>query len=153
VPFGRFIVPKLGFLTKLLHGTSLSAADAELSLAIDPIRLKQQVIYFAVTGQALQAIEENIVPWFTRTLFAEAKKISHYREDDSVNHDKEPEREFLRKIRHQLELPEYEVYEDYAEMVVQVRHSIATLTAVRQHCPLVHRMAADGTCMRDQQLD
>jgi len=120
VPFGKFMVPKLDFFSKLLHGTSVSSDDAELSLAIEPIRLKQQVIYFAVTGQALQAVEEYFLPWLMRTLFAEAKKISHFREDHSTDHDREQEKEFLRKVRHQIELPEYEVYEDYAEMVVQV---------------------------------
>jgi len=120
VPFGKFIVPKLDFFSKLLHGAPVSSDDAEVSLAIDPIRLKQQVIYFAVTGQALQAVEEYFLPWLMRTLFAGAKKIRHFREDHSMDHDREQEKEFLRKVRHQIELPEYEVYEDYAEMVVQV---------------------------------
>jgi len=123
VPFGKIIVPKLGFFSKLFHGTSLSTEDVELSLAINPIRLKQQVIYFAVTGQLLEAVQEYFVPWLKRTLFAEAKKIRHFRERNSRNDDRHHEKRFLRKVRGQFELPEYEVYEDYAQMVVQVIRS------------------------------
>ena len=79
------------------------------------MRLEQQVIYFAVTGQILQMVEEYFVPWITRKL---TKRITDTGEDSAF--DKDEEKEYLEAVRQDLELPEYEIYEDYAEMVVQV---------------------------------
>jgi len=86
------------------------------SFAVDPLRLRQQVMYFAATGQALQAIEEYFVPYIAR----KAKKVTHISEICSTEFDRTEEQDFLERVRRDVELPEYEIYEDYAEMVVQV---------------------------------
>lgn len=92
----------------------------EASFVVDSARLKQQVIYFAVTGQIVQAIEEYFVPYIARKFFSEAKRITHIGEDNITVFENEEEKVFLEKIRAEIELPEYEVFEDYDEMVVQV---------------------------------
>src|SRR5208282_4094520 len=65
------------------------------------------------------------VPYITRKFFSEAKRITHTGDDTISTFDTEEEKVFLEKVRHEIELPEYEIFEDYDEMVVQV------------HCPLV----------------
>ena len=64
-------------------------------------------------------VEEYFVPWVTRKFFSEAKRFAHI-DDDIASFDAEEEKEYLAKVRQEISLPEYEIYEDYAEMVVQV---------------------------------
>ena len=104
VPFGRQFLP-----LKLFN-----------SIAIDSVRLKQQVIYFAVAGQIFQAIEEYFGPYIKRKFFSEARRITHTSDETITAFDSEEERPFLEKVRKDLELPEYEIYEDYEEMIIQV---------------------------------
>lgn len=72
-------------------------------------------------------VEEYFFPWITRKFFSEAKRITHV-DDDISSFDTEKEKEYLAKVRREIELPEYEIYEDYAEMVVQVSLLKASLT-------------------------
>jgi anoctamin-10 len=90
------------------------------SFAVDPSRLKQQVIYFGVLGQIFQAAEEYFYPYVTRKLFSEAKRITHTGDYGAEDFDVEEQKLFLNKVRQEIELPEYEIYEDYDEMVIQV---------------------------------
>jgi anoctamin-10 len=122
VPFGDYIVPKLDFFSVVLPRLVDDKGDitSRASFAVDSSRLKQQVIYFAVTGQIVQAIEEYFVPYITRKFFSGAKRITHTGEDCISAFDRPEEKEFLEKVREEIELPEYEIYEDYDEMVVQV---------------------------------
>lgn len=73
-------------------------------------------MYLAATGQFLQAVEEYFIPYIAR----KAKKVTHISEVCSTAYDRPEERDFLDRVRRDVELPEYEIYEDYAEMVVQV---------------------------------
>lgn len=119
VPFGDYIVPKLTFFT--------TNYDSRNSFVVDRVRLEQQVIYFTVTGQLLQMVEEYLVPYITRKLFSEAKRITHIGDDTTSSFDPKEEKVFLNNVRKEIELPEYEVYEDYAEMVVQVSPYLSDL--------------------------
>ena len=60
------------------------------------------------------------MPYITRKFFSEAKRITHTGDDSIATFDTEEEKVFLEKVRSEIELPEYEVFEDYDEMVVQV---------------------------------
>jgi len=120
VPFGNYIGPKLDF-SSVASSRGIEENARNPSFAINPLRLKQQVIYFSVTGQVLQAVEEYFLPWITRKFFSEAKRITHIGDDNASLFDCEQEKTYLFKVRQEIELPEYEIYEDYAEMVVQVR--------------------------------
>lgn len=116
VPFGKQLIPKLNSL--LFPGSS--PEQFINSIAIDSVRLKQQVIYFAVAGQIFQAIEEYFGPYVKRKFFSEARRITHTSDETIAAFDSEDERPFLENVRKDLELPEYEIYEDYEEMIIQV---------------------------------
>ena len=122
VPFGDYIVPKLDFFSVVLPRLVEDTRDiaSGVSFAVDSSRLKQQVVYFAVTGQILQAVEEYFVPYIKRKFFSEAKRITHIGDDDVPVYETEEEKVFLEKVLREIELPEYEIFEDYDEMVVQV---------------------------------
>jgi anoctamin-10 len=113
VPFGDRIVSSLDY-------SSLIVGSNSRAFAVDPSRLKQQVIYFGVLGQVLQAVEEYFLPYVTRKFFSEAKRIAHTGDDSADDFDVEEQKVFLNKVRREIELPEYDIYEDYDEMVVQV---------------------------------
>jgi hypothetical protein len=82
--------------------------------------LKRQLIYFAVTAQIVGFAMENFLPYVTRKVFSEARKITSKDDEDVSTHDREEEKTYLERVREEIELPEYDIYSDYAEMVVQV---------------------------------
>jgi len=118
VPFGKHLLPKLNNL--LTAFPRLSQGQYINSIAVDSVRLKQQVIYFAVAGQIFQAIEEYFVPYITRKFFSEARRITHTSDETISTFDSEEEHPYLERVRQDLELPEYDIYEDYEEMIIQV---------------------------------
>lgn len=63
---------------------------------------------------------ENFLPYVTRKVFSEARKITSKDEEDVAAYDREEEKVYLERVREESELPEYDIYSDYAEMVVQV---------------------------------
>ena len=87
--------------------------------AINAFRLKRQLIYFAVTAQIVGFAVENFLPYVTRKVFSEARKITN-KDEDVAAFDREEEKTYLERVREESELPEYDIYADYAEMVVQV---------------------------------
>jgi hypothetical protein len=90
------------------------------TFSINAFRLKRQLIYFAVTAQIVGFAVENFLPYVTRKVFSEARKITNKDEEDVSAFDKEQEKSYLERVREESELPEYDIYADYAEMVVQV---------------------------------
>ena len=120
MPFGDYVVPRLDFLFNLIPRPA-DDNRVRSTFVVDSDRLKQQVIYFGVTGQILQAIEEYFVPLFKRKFFSEAKRITHIADESVSVFDTAEEKAFLQKVRGEIELDEYEIYEDYDEMVVQVQ--------------------------------
>jgi hypothetical protein len=118
VPFGKRLLPKLNNLLTAFPG--FSHGQYIDSIAVDSVRLKQQVIYFAVAGQIFQAIEEYFVPYVTRKFFSEARRITHTSDETISTFDSAEEHPYLKRVRQDLELPEYDIYEDYEEMIIQV---------------------------------
>src|SRR5271169_6360839 len=102
------MVRKLDFFSVVLPRPVEDNGEASpASFSVDSSRLKQQVIYFGVTGQIVQAIEEYFVPYLTRKFFSEAKRIAHIGDDIIFAFDAEEEKVFLGKVRQEIELPEY----------------------------------------------
>lgn len=121
MPFGNYIVPKLNFFEAFLPASFDETKNvSSRAFAINSYRLKRQLIYFAVTAQIVGFAMENFLPYFTRKLFSEARKITNKDGIDISAYDREEERAYLQKVREETELPEYDIYTDYAEMVVQV---------------------------------
>jgi hypothetical protein len=63
---------------------------------------------------------ENFMPYITRKVFSQARKMTHTDDDDIGANDRSEEKQYLERVREEAELPEYDIYADYAEMVVQV---------------------------------
>lgn len=91
------------------------------SFVINSFRLKRQLIYFAVTAQIVGFAMENFLPYVTRRVFTEARKITNKDNAEVDAFDRDEEKAYLKRIREEVGLPEYQIYSDYAEMVVQVR--------------------------------
>ena len=121
VPFGNYIVPKLDiFKVALPVSIDETKNVTPHTFSINAFRLKRQLIYFAVTAQIVGFAMENFLPYVTRKVFSQARKITNKEEEDVSKFDREEEKTYLERVREESELPEYDIYTDYAEMVVQV---------------------------------
>jgi len=112
-----------------------SVWDIDTSTArgkLNPARLRQQMFAFTVTNQVVNTFLEVGLPFILRAVasFRNGKKPQPTPgspngvkkrvvfEDEKEKGGME-EREFLDGVRHQVELPEYELFQDYSEMVTQ----------------------------------
>lgn len=108
------------------------------TVAIEPSMLKDRLRAFMVSNQVISFFSETIFPWMSRKLMTGAAKVQrevsevlhqHHEQDgedeatvdDFGGQDSEEVRKFLRTVQNQVDLPVYDVNEDYAEMVEQVR--------------------------------
>jgi len=91
------------------------------SWRINPDRLTKQVIYFTVTAQIINFATEVIVPYAKRKVFKTVEKVQSELSEKAVSppKDQPEEAEFLKRVRDEAELDEYDVTIDYREMVVQ----------------------------------
>jgi hypothetical protein len=137
VPFASHIVPHLDIfrLTIRPFVSDEHATSADCShFKIDPHRLRNQVIYFTVTAQIVGFAMETIVPYIKQHALREYKEYNKKKNGKSENNgDKDsPERspimtyddpleekEFLKRVRNEVELPEYKVTDDLREMCIQ----------------------------------
>ncbi|KAJ5889064.1 hypothetical protein N7495_009105 [Penicillium taxi] len=135
VPFASLIVPYLDVfrLTVRPFVSKEHCSVKRLNFQIDPARLRNQVIYFTVTAQIVGFAMETIVPYLKQHAFREYKAFNKRRngrlerngdkdspERPSVVYDDPPEEaKFLKRVRNEVELPEYEVTGDLREMCIQ----------------------------------
>ncbi|RUS15773.1 calcium-activated chloride channel-domain-containing protein [Jimgerdemannia flammicorona] len=109
IPFGEAITPYLT-LANIPHHHK----------PVGPERLKAQVAYFVIVGQVINFATEVVVPYLLRFAIGEAKeKITGEKVHTDSGADKAEEAAFLRRVRAEVALRNYDVYEDYAEMTVQ----------------------------------
>lgn len=152
VPFASRIVPYLDvFRLTVRPFVSKEHSTAKRShFQIDPARLRNQVIYFTVTAQIVGFAMETIVPYLKQHAFRKYKEFNKKRNGNGNgngksegNSDKEsPERqpvisyddpaeeaEFLKRVRNEVELTEYEVTDDLRQMCIQFGYlSLFSLT-------------------------
>ncbi|OLL26105.1 hypothetical protein NEOLI_000611 [Neolecta irregularis DAH-3] len=113
VPFGQQVVPKLDFL-------GLSDARAT-RFEINPNRLRHQLIYYLVTAQALNAVQQLVVPYLMGRATTHAKNLqTKITKKSQSNQDRKSEASFLERARNEANLPDYKIYTDFSEMVIQV---------------------------------
>ncbi|KAG6336075.1 hypothetical protein ID866_3022 [Astraeus odoratus] len=121
---------------------SLFEADRENARQkLNPSRLQEQMFAFIVTNQVVNNFMEIGLPYVLRAIesFRNGKSLRHNKalgKKKRVAFDDEPtssgqgqaqgqekrtkeEREFLETVRSEVTRPEYDVFEDYAEMVTQ----------------------------------
>ncbi|KAG0262946.1 hypothetical protein DFQ27_002013 [Actinomortierella ambigua] len=130
IPFGPRVIT-----TAQAYGLSFAKAS------IEPQMLQNRLRAFMMTTQAVSLATETIVPWLTRRALARAATIQtkaedklRHRDHDSDSDENESHKadasasslgeradivHFLNRVQKQVELPEYDVNEDYAEMVLQ----------------------------------
>lgn len=121
VPFGQILVPYLDvFRATAQKFTAEGKAIPTKSWEINPDRLTKQIIYFTVTAQVVNFATEVIVPYAKRRLTKTVEKVSEMSEKNGVSiKDVPEEHSFLKRVRDEAELDQYDVTVDYREMVIQ----------------------------------
>ncbi|KAH8433811.1 anoctamin family protein [Aspergillus melleus] len=135
VPFASRIVPYLDVfqLTVRPFVSKEHAATMHTEFNIDPDRLRKQVIYFTVTAQVVNFAQEAILPMVKQHLLRKYKaykrKQSAKTDSDSdsdtkrtpvAQFDDAPEEsDFLKRVRNETELEDYDVTDDLREMCIQ----------------------------------
>ncbi|KAI9851541.1 MAG: hypothetical protein M1838_003373 [Thelocarpon superellum] len=121
IPFGDVIVPYLDVFNVTAQRTSEKGVTA---FTVNRSRLKQQVIYSAITAQIVNLVFEVVVPYVTREGFRKAKELQSKRAGgtDVAKDDTAEEAPFLDRVRKEAELEEYDVTVDLREMCIQYGH-------------------------------
>ncbi|KAJ6164048.1 hypothetical protein N7470_002720 [Penicillium chermesinum] len=136
VPFASLIVPYLDVfqltVRPFVSKEDCATEHRSTQFQIDPARLRNQVIYFTVTAQIVGFAMETIVPYVKQHALRKYKEYNKKRSVERTGKSGSPERkpavtyddpaeeaEFLKRVRNELELPEYEVTEDLREMCIQ----------------------------------
>ncbi|KAI8376171.1 calcium-activated chloride channel-domain-containing protein [Radiomyces spectabilis] len=119
IPFGDHVLP---YLTEFNISHEHKKVDFQ--------RLRDQLIYFIMTGQVIGFLTEMVVPYLMRKWMPKATKLTDKvldKEPDdqtsplvSTKQPTDPEEARLMKtIYRQVSLDDYNVYSDYVEMVIQ----------------------------------
>jgi hypothetical protein len=123
IPFGHVLTPYLDFWRTI--ATKLTPKDhvwAAQEFVVDPTRISQQMFYFTVTAQVVNFLTETVLPYVKRKVKDEAKgvqaKISRSAAA-SQNRDVKEEKDFLDRVRSEIELEVYDVTGDFREMIIQ----------------------------------
>jgi anoctamin-10 len=130
VPFATILVPYLDVFSLTVkpfaeNDAQIKAPTSE-SFSINPNRLKNQMIYFAVTAQVVNFATETILPLVTQK---GKQKYNEMQASRAERHggtsptpdanDTPEERDFLRRVRQEAALPCYDVTSDLREMCIQ----------------------------------
>ncbi|RKO90121.1 calcium-activated chloride channel-domain-containing protein, partial [Blyttiomyces helicus] len=86
------------------------------SFEMGPEMLKDRLFYFVVTGQVINAFQEVVVPLITTKAATLSKSLGKSRGEKAAEDE---ELKFIRHVRNEFERPDYDIFEDFAEMVVQ----------------------------------
>lgn len=107
IPFSREFIE---FLQMTPFGSWIKVAPHP-----GPERIVGNYIYFVLTGQILNFFQETLIPFVSRKLMNVAsKKMKKEKVDEKTSTDP-----LVKQIEEEMELPVYDVNDDYAEMVVQ----------------------------------
>ncbi|EMR09816.1 hypothetical protein PNEG_01997 [Pneumocystis murina B123] len=121
VPFGSDIIPKINILN--IQSIFTDSQNIRIKLfTVNSDKLKKQFIYYMITARAINFFKQWTFPFLSRFFFSILRriyttkflKIGH---EDTNSSSKEFE--FLRKIRAQMELPEFSVFDNYLELIIQ----------------------------------
>ncbi|KAI9171063.1 ist2 protein [Paramyrothecium foliicola] len=118
IPFGNVLVPYLEFWKKTAQVVSFSEKPlATRKFEVNPGRISKQMFYFTVTAQIVNFATEVVVPYVKQEALAKAKELQSGGKANSNDHPEEAG--FLERVRHEAELPAYDVSGDYREMAMQ----------------------------------
>ena len=130
VPFATILVPYLDIFSLTVkpfaENEKQLQAPPPAAFSINPDRLKNQMIYFAVTAQIVSFAMETIVPVIMQRGTKKFKEIQNERTEKQggatpsvADPDMPEEKEFLARVREEAALPEYDVTSDLREMCIQ----------------------------------
>ncbi|GAA6022675.1 hypothetical protein JCM10207_008577 [Rhodosporidiobolus poonsookiae] len=130
IPFGSFLVPHILSLLPSRHARALGAATAQTlqsgSFSINSHKLKTQLVAYSLTNQITGAFLEVGLPYLqARFLPVVQEKLHHGHGQKKAGAERmdqaehEDEKAFLERIRHEQLLPTNNIFDEYAEMVVQ----------------------------------
>ncbi|KIW95709.1 uncharacterized protein Z519_04294 [Cladophialophora bantiana CBS 173.52] len=130
VPFASILVPYLDIFGLTVKAFAENEKQLETSspaaFSINPNRLRNQMIYFAVTAQVVNFAMETVMPVLTQRGTKKFKEIKSQRAEKHggttpsvADHDPPEEKEFLTRVREEAALPEYDVTSDLREMCIQ----------------------------------
>lgn len=127
VPFGHVIVPYLDIFRATVR--PFVAPEDEKTIQhsefkVDRHRLHGQVVYFAITAQIVDLFLETGLPFILQRLSSRYKQYSEekangHEKGSSAYEDHPDEVEFLKKVRDEADLPEYDTTEDLRQMATQ----------------------------------
>jgi len=119
VPFAKVIVPHLDILGLTAKELTDEKQTHYHSFEINPNRLKNQVIYFTVTAQAVNLGLEIVLPYVKRSVFKKFEEFKVSAPSSPALVDSEAEKKFIKRVRDESKLEVYDVTTDLREMVMQ----------------------------------
>jgi anoctamin-10 len=129
VPFGTLIVPHLDIFSVTVRAFANDEKEMKApkaGFAINPDRLRKQVIYFTVTAQIVNLGMELVVPYLKRKGLLKYKQMQSERAAKNEHAAPSPsetdtpeDAAFLTRVRQEAELGVYDVTADLREMVLQ----------------------------------
>ncbi|TIA88588.1 hypothetical protein E3P99_02520 [Wallemia hederae] len=116
IPYGHKLMQIAGELV----GSTSNAIDATATL--NSSRIQTQLFAYLVTSQAINAFQEVGMPYITS--YVERKRRARSGGggaggEKASNNDDPQERSYLEHLRNQATRPDYDLFEDYAEMTTQ----------------------------------
>lgn len=120
IPFGQILIPILNLWRQAAFAVTFNKVPLPTHrFEIDPERITNQMYYFTVTAQIVNLATELVVPYVKQRVFAKAKEL----QEKSSNHadalDHPEEEALLKQAREECDMGEYDVTDDYREMVMQ----------------------------------
>jgi anoctamin-10 len=130
VPFATILVPYLDIfgltVMPVMENEKQLGTPHLTTFKINPNRLRNQTIYFAVTAQIVNFATETIVPLLKQRGTSKYKEMKTSRAEKkggaapSISANDHPEeKEFLARVREEASLPVYDVTTDLREMCIQ----------------------------------
>ena len=133
IPFAANIVPYLDVFGMTVRPfVSKESATTRTEFNINPARLRKQVIYFTVTAQLVNFAKEAILPLVKQRLMQKYKEYCKEKAEKSESQhssqenlaempfeDPVEESKFLKRVRNEAELDDYDVTDDLREMCIQ----------------------------------
>ncbi|ETS05421.1 DUF590-domain-containing protein [Trichoderma reesei RUT C-30] len=118
IPFGHVLHPLLNFWGKTAQTLTMSEKPMTTSqFESNPQRIANQMYFTTVTAQIINFLTEVVVPYVKHKATVKAKELS---EKDAVKTNDQPdEADFLKRVRNQAGLEDYDVTADYREMIMQ----------------------------------
>jgi hypothetical protein len=113
IVFGWAYIPFSKQFIEILKLTPLGSLISDIP-SPGPERLVSIYVYFILTSQVFNLFQETIFPYITRKITGAAFDVRSKDKDEDKNKDP-----IVRQIEKEMELPIYDVSDDYSEMVVQ----------------------------------